>query len=216
MKTNRLLFAIILIAGAFILNSCETTVNLTSWKNPSNNGQVSKVVIMPLFEKLEYMKPFEESMVACFKGHGLQAVGSLEFLNPNIKYTLDEIKHRCDSLHADAILLFSYQGTEKTENYVPPTTYYTGGYGGYWGGGYWGGYYGGYYGGYTTTGGYWTTTSTINLTAKLFVKGSKDELWNSEISVADPEYIDMAAHMLAQNIYSDWKKYNIIRKAEKN
>ena len=202
-------------AVAFMITSCQAPVSLTTWKNPDVKGQISKVVVMPLFEKLEYMKPFENTMTAYFEKKGLKAIGSLDFLNPNIKYPINDIKHRCDSLGADAILLFMYKGTDKTENYIPPTTYYTGGYGGYggyWGGGYWGGgYYGGYYGGTVSTGGYWTVTHVINLSAKLYVKGSKDPLWTGEVSVTDPDYVDVAANSIAQQIYADWQKQNILK-----
>lgn len=215
MKTNRLILAALIAASAYLLTSCEAPVTLTTWKNPEVRSQVSKVVVMPLFEKLEYMKPFEQSMVAYFNGKGLKSIGSLDFLNPNIKYPIDEIKHRCDSLGADAILLFIYKGVDKTESYIPPTTYYSGGYGGYggyWGGGYWGG---GYYAApVTTTGGYWTSSSVINLTAKLFVKGSKDPLWTGEIAVTDPKYVDQAANTIASNIYADWQKQNIMKFAK--
>jgi hypothetical protein len=222
MKSNNLFSAIPIIAIAFMLTSCGAPVTLTSWKNPEINAQVSKVAVMPLFEKIEYMKPFEQSMVAYFTSRGLKSVGSLSFLNPTVKYPIDVIKRNCDSLGVDAILIFTYQGMDKTESYVPPTTYYTGGYGGYggyWGGGYWGGYAGGYYGGYyggtVTTGGYWTTSTTLNLTAKLYVKGSKDALWTGEITVTDPEYVDQVAHAMASYIYGDWQKDNLIKFPEK-
>jgi hypothetical protein len=224
MKMNKLILAVLIAASAFLLSSCGAPVTLTSWKNPENKAQISKVAVMPLFEKIEFMKPFEQSMVAVFTGKGLKSVGSLSFLNPTIKYPIDEIKHRCDSLGVDAILIFTYQGMDKTESYVPPTTYYTGGYGGYggyWGGGYWGGYAGGYYGGYygggvATTGGYWTSSTTLNLTAKLYVKGSKDALWTGELTVTDPEYVDAVATTMAQDIFADWQKYNLIKFAAKS
>jgi hypothetical protein len=209
MKTITVWSAMLLIAAASLLTSCEAPVKLTSWKNPAVNSQVSKVVIMPLFEKIEYMKPFEISMAACFNKKGLKAIGSLDFLNPTKQYPIDEIKHRCDSLGADAILLFIYQGTDKTDSYIPPTTYYTGGYGGY--GGYWGGGYWGGYGGTVTTGGYWTTTHVINLSAKLYVKGSKDPLWTGEIAVTDPEYVDQAANTIGQQIIADWQQEKLIK-----
>jgi len=188
-------------------------VTLTSWKNPADNSQISRVVVMPLFDKLEYMKPFEQTMDAYFNSQGLKAIGSLDFLNPNVKYPIDDIKRKCDSLGADAILLFKYTGTDKTENYIPPTTYVTGGFGGYWGGGYWGGgYYGGYYGGgVVSTGGYWTTTSVVNLKASLFTHASKDPLWTGEITITDPNYVDQAASSIAQSIYADWKKNNLLK-----
>ena len=122
MKNLSRLTFVLMAAVAFMITSCQAPVSLTTWKNPDVKGQISKVVVMPLFEKLEYMKPFENTMTAYFEKKGLKAIGSLDFLNPNIKYPINDIKHRCDSLGADAILLFMYKGTDKTENYIPPTT----------------------------------------------------------------------------------------------
>jgi len=214
MKTKKYYFGLLAVVAAFVITSCGSSVTLTSWKNPADNSKISKVVVMPLFDKLEYMKPFEQSMDAYFNTQGLKALGSLDFLNPNVKYQISDIKRKCDSLGADAILVFVYKGTDKSENYVPPTTYTTGGFGGYWGGGYWGGGYGsrGFYGGSTvTTGGYWTTTSVVNLKASLYTKSSKDAIWTSDITVTDPNYVDQSATTIAQDIYADWQKNNLLK-----
>jgi hypothetical protein len=183
---------------------------------------ISKIVIMPLFEKLEYIQPFEQSMVAFFDERGLKSIGSLRFLNPSVKYTIAEIKKKCDSLGADGILVFTYKGTDKTEAYVPETTYVTGDFGGYWGGGYWGGgfYGGGFYGGagyYNTisTGGYWTSSSVVNLEARLYAHASKDPLWKGEIQVTDPQYVDQASVQIARSIYSHWKNDNLLKSSGK-
>lgn len=199
-----------------VMNACDAPITLTSWKNPQVNGQISKVVVMPLFEKLEFIKPFESAMVSSFTKKGLKSIGSLGFLNPTVKYPINDIKHRCDSMGADGILVFIYEGTDKTESYIPPTTYYTGGYGGYggyWGGGYWGGgYYGGYYGGgVVTTGGYWTSTTTVKLQAKLYVKGSPEPIWTAEVSVTDPTHVDESAYSLANSIFYDWEKNGLLK-----
>jgi hypothetical protein len=220
MKTGKIYFGLLAVIAVFLLTSCGSPVTLTSWKNPDNKSLVSKVVIMAMFEKLEYLKPFEQSMDAYFEKQGLKSFYSLEFLNPNIKYPIDDIKRKCDSLGADAILVFVYKGTDKTENYVPETTYVTGGYGGYWGGGYWGGgyyggYYGGAYGGTTTTGGYWTTTAVVNIKANLYIKGSKDAAWTGDITITDPQYIDQSATNVARYIYEDWQKYGLLKFAAK-
>ncbi len=209
---KKTLFYGLLSAGAiFLLTLCTPPLNLTTWKNPDLHSQVSKVAVMPLFEKLEYLKPFEQNVVAVFRSKGLKSVGSLEFLNPSRKYAINDIKKKCDSLGCDAILTFSYEGTDKTESFVAPTTYYTGyygGYGGYWGGGYWGG---GYYGATMTTGGYWETTAVVKVTANLYVKGSKDPLWTGYINVTNPKYIDQAGQMVGGTILADWKKENLVK-----
>ena len=213
MKREKNQFLLLALVAAFFLTSCGSSITMTTWKNPANNTQLSKVVIMPMFEKIENMKPFEQAMTTYFNSKGLKSIGSLEFLNPNVKYPIADIKHMCDSLGADGILVFIYKGSDKSESYVPETTYVTGGYGGYWGGGYWGGnYYGGaYYGGVVSTGGYWVSSSVVNLKANLYVKGSKDAIWTSEISVSDPQYVDQAAYTLAGYIYGDWKKNNVLK-----
>ena len=218
MKTRPFYFTILAALTVIIITSCSSSVTITSWKNPDDNTKLSKIVVMPMFEKLEYVKPFEQNMCAYFNSKGLKSIGSLEFLNPTIKYPIADIKRKCDSLGADAILVFVYQGVDKTENYVPQTTYVTGGYGGYWGGGYWGGgYYGGpYYGSVVSTGGYWTTTSVISVQASLYTRASKkDGLWAAEIKITDPEYIDKVASNIASNIYSDWQKNNILNMPKK-
>jgi hypothetical protein len=221
MKTSKIYFSLLAVVAAFVITSCGSPVTMTSWKNPADNSTISKVVVMPLFDKLEYMKPFEQSMDAYFNAQGLKALGSLDILNPNVKYPVSDIKKKCDSLGADAILVFVYKGTDKSESYVPPTTITTGGFGGSWGGGYWGGGHwggGGFYGGAgfdesstVTTGGYWTTTSVVNLKASLYTKSSKDAIWTSDITVTDPNYVDQSATTIAQDIYADWLKYNLLK-----
>jgi hypothetical protein len=209
MKTGKIYFGLLAVVAAFMISSCSSPITLTTWKNPENKAQVSKVVIMPLFEKLEYIKPFEQGMDATFEKKGLKAIGSLDFLNPNVKYPIEDIKRKCDSLGVDGILVFVYKGTDKTENYVPQTTYVTGGYGGYWGGGYWGGGY--YGGGVATTGGYWTTTAVIHLTATLYVHGAPEGIWTGDITVTDPEYVDQIAANIGSDIFTDWQKYGLLK-----
>lgn len=213
MKISGNIPVLLFCSMVILITSCGPSVKVTTWKNPEAKSQVSKVAVLPLFEKVEYVKAFENEMVTCFERKGLKAVGSLSFLNPHIKYPIDVIKHRCDSLGVDAILLFLYKGTEKSESYVPPSTYYSsgdGGYGGYWGGGYWGGF-GSSYGGVVTTEGYWITTNTINLIARLFVKGSRDAIWTAEVSITDPKYVDQAAGIITKNIYKDWEQQNLVK-----
>lgn len=221
MKTKRTLLTVLAVAIAgVILYSCGSAVTLTSWKDPNASATVTNVVVFPLFKKLEYMKPFETAMVSYFNSKGLKAIGSLDFLNPTVKYESADIMKKIDSLGANGLLVFSYTGTDTTHSYVPPT-YYGGGYygwdAGYWGGGYWGPYWGGdpywgdgYWDGGVATGGYWTTTSTVNLKAMLFVKNSKNAIWTGDITVTDPNYVDQSATTIAQDIYNNWLKDQLV------
>jgi hypothetical protein len=210
MKKQNLFFWTLAVMAAFIITSCTTPITLTSWKNQADNSKVSKVVVMALFGKLEYTKPVEQYVAACFNRQGLKSIEALDFLNPTKKYDEADIKAKLDSLGADAMLVFTYKGTDVSQNYVPATYY---GYcGGPWGYGYGGYYYG--WGGGVTNGGYWSTTRIVNIKASLYSTQSqkaKGAIWTADITVTDPQYIDQAATNVAQQIYIDWQKNQLLK-----
>jgi len=208
MKKLVLLSGILGMTALMLVLSCSSPISLTSWKDPNDHSRISRVVVIPLFSKLEYVKPFEQSMCAYFSQQGLKCIGSLDFLNPGKSYTVEQVKTKIDSLGADAVLIFKYTGTDKEANYVPATYY--GGYGSYWG---WGG---GFYGGGVYSGGYWSTTSTINLKSVLYnVKNTAGAVWTADISVTDPQFVDQSALQLAQKIYADWLTSGMVGAAVK-
>lgn len=204
-------FGILAAAMAFVLSGCSP-VTVTSWKNPKVNEQISKIVVWGMFKKLEYEKPFEDAMVAYLNSKGMKAISALDFLDPNVKYEYQELERLIDSIGADGILIFAYKGTEKEKDYVPPSTsIYPNYYNNYYG--YYNWYYPNYGPGYSvvTTGGYWTTTTVINLTSNLY-GNSKDELiWTAQVTVTDPEYVDTSSTEIARNIYKDWVKNDLLK-----
>jgi hypothetical protein len=209
MKAIKITVSVVALIAMMLIISCSSPISLTSWKNPDDHSRISKVVIIPLFAKLEYVKPFEQSMGTYFSNQGLKTIGSLEFLNPTKTYTVAALQQKVDSLGADGVLLFEYKGTDKDANYVPATYY--GGFGTAWG--YGGGFYGGgFYGGGVYSGGYWMTTSTVNVKALLYnVKNTTGAIWTADISVTDPQYVDQSAVQIAQKIYADWVSYGLIK-----
>ena len=208
MKKITLAAGIAVSIALMLLISCSSPISLTSWKDPNDHSKISRVVVIPLFSKLEYVKPFEQSMCAYFNQQGLKALGSLDFLSPTQTYTMEQVKQKIDSLGADAVLIFKYTGTDKEANYVPATYY--GGWGCGWG---WGG---GFYGGGVYSGGYWRTTSTVNIKSVLYnVKKNDGAIWTAEISVTDPQYVDQSALQLSQKIYADWVSSGMINVAVK-
>ena len=54
-----------------------------------------------------------------------------------------------------------------------------------------------------TSGGYWTSTSTVKLNASLYTHGSKKAIWTGDITVTEPKYVDQASNAIAHCIYSD-------------
>lgn len=211
MTRSKISIFVAFISAAILLHACQSMVTLTSWKNPNDATVINKVVIFPLFNKLEYTQPFEQSVINYFEAQGIKCLGSLDFLNPTVTYTTKEVVSKIDSLGYDGVLVFNYLGTDKSQSYVPPT--YEGGWGaGYWGGPYWGGgFYGdGYWDSGVVSGGYWVTTSTVNLKASLYVKDSHEAIWTGEITVTDPNYVDKAATIIAHDLYNNWVKDHIV------
>jgi hypothetical protein len=201
----------LLILIPFLFTSCGPTVKLTSWKNPQENARIGNVVVWGMFERLEYQKPFEQYSTAWLNKKGFKAMESLKFIAPGSKHDINELEKKFDSLGVDGILVVTYKGTDKTENYVPQTTsvypdyyynyynYYNWGYPRY-----------GYGANVVTTGGYWTTSSTLNLHANLYSNTNNGLLWSAEISLVDPEYIDQASTQVISQIYNDLVKNGLI------
>ncbi len=202
----------LLILVAFLFTSCGSTVDLTSWTNPKENSKIGNVIVWGMFDKLEYQKPFEQYAVNYFNSKGFKAMESLKFLVPGTKYELSALEKKFDSLGVDGILVITYKGTDKSESYVPQTTsvypdyyynyynYYNWGYPMY-----------GYGANVVTTGGYWATTSTVNLHANLYANSNNGLLWTAEIAITDPEYIDEVTAQVASQIYDDWQKNGLLK-----
>ncbi len=216
MKRNLLSIAALGFALILIVGGCTSPISLTSWVNPKEHQQVSKIAIWGMFDKLEYQKPFEQTSVNYLKSKGLKAIEALSFIAPGSKHELAELESKFDSAGADGILIVTYKGTDKEQDYVPPTTtvypdfYYN--------------YYGYYSWGYpyyapganvVTTGGYWVTSSVINLRANLYANSDNTLLWTADISITDPSYVDEATYGIIGTMYADWVKNGLIKFPDK-
>lgn len=198
------------VVSAFLLPSC-TPVTMTSWVNPKESQKVSKIVVWAMFERMEYAQPFEQTATDFLNSKGLKATQALKILEFHKKYELPELEKYFKDAGADGVLIVSYEGTEKTDSYVPPTTtYYPDYYYNYYSYYSWG--YPTYYSGMNvqTTGGYWVTTKIIKLRANLYSVSNKGLLWSADISIEDPKYVDEATFQLITQVYADWQKHKLI------
>jgi hypothetical protein len=200
MKTKIIPAGLMVLITALLL-SCSTPVSLTSWKNPQATDKVNRLVVMALFGRLDYAKPTEQAVVNYFNSKGLKSIQSLDFLNPTVKYSEDQLQRKVDSVGADGVLIFTYKGTDQKQDYVP--TGYYGYYGGPWGYGWWGPP--------AYSNGYWMTTRFVNLKASLYTsKKANGAIWTADITVTDPNYVDEAATRVAEKIYMDLAKNQLI------
>ncbi len=216
MKKSMLVPAALLAFIAFLFTSCGSSVNMTSWTNPKEKEKIGNVVVWAMFDKLEYQKPFEQYSTAWLNNKGFKALESLNFLAPGKKYELTDLEKKFDSLGVDGILVVTYKGTDKQQTYVPATTvaypdyyynyydYYNWGYPVY-----------GYGANVVTTGGYWATSSVVNLHANLYANSNNDLIWTADIAVTDPQYIDEATGRIISQMYADWSQNGLLKMAVK-
>ncbi len=181
--------------AALMITSC-TTVNLTSWKDPASTAKVQHVVILTLFERLEYAQPFENQMASYLTDQGLQVTKSLDFMPPNQNMSDDELKAKISGFGADAVLVFSPKGADKSVNYTPPTYH---------------GYYRGYWGGvYAASPGYYSESTTYRIQSNLYSATEEKLIWTGDLTTTDPGSIDAAAYEMSRKIYADWVKNQIV------
>jgi hypothetical protein len=195
MKLSVLLSGIILF---MVLFSC-TTVNLTSWKDPSISTQVNKVFVLALFERLEFTTSFENNATSYLTSKGMQSLKSLDYFAPNQQFTVDELKAKLNSLGVDALLVFAPKGVDKSVNYTPPT---------------YSGFYGGYRGGYyNVSPGYYSESSTYHIQANLYSVADEKLMWTGDLNTTDPGSVEAAVYEISKEIYQDWVKNQIIKPA---
>jgi hypothetical protein len=191
MKKITLIFAVLLCTATLLFVSCSTPVGLTSWKNPQASNQISKILVMALFDKLTYSQPFEDQMAAYFTSQNLKSIKSQDVISPTQQHTGAEIQTIVDSLGADGILMISFKGKDVSINST-------------------GGYYGGYRGWYGGGGQVWTT-STFNLRAQLYDVKKDVLLWSADLTVTDPNDITSTAIQVSKAIFADWLKNNLLK-----
>ena len=104
MKRKLLFSASLGFALMLILGGCSSPVSLTSWVNPKEHEQVSKIAVWGMFDKLEYQKPFEQTVVSYLNNKGLKAMEALSFIPPGSKHQFAELETKFDSVGADGIL----------------------------------------------------------------------------------------------------------------
>ncbi len=190
MKTTTTKMGVMFVVLALLV-SCSTPVSITSWKSPDSNAQVGNVVVLALFDKLTYTQPFEEQLTAYFNSQNLKSKKALDLMDPTKQYTNEELNKILDNAGADGLLLISYKGKDVSLN----TT---------------GGFYGGYRGWYGG-GGQVYTTSTFNISAKLYIVKDDKLIWTADMQLTDPNDVNASAKQIAQAIIKDWAAKNMLK-----
>ena len=196
MKTAKIATGLCTLALLFLLIGCSSPVSLTSWKNPNENKQISNVVVIALFDKLNYIQSMEDAFYNTFTGQGLKSVKSLSFMVPFQTYQMTDLKKKLDSLGADGLLILTSKGADVSVDYNAPTYY---------------GFYGRFGGGIAATGGSVYTSTTYNVRGNLYSAQDEGLLWTGDLAVTDPNDVGGAMNQMAQSVFADWVKNNLLK-----
>lgn len=215
MKKRHILSVLAVAFIALFFSACSP-ITMTSWTSPKLDPafKVKTMVIWAMYDKLEYEKPFEEAISEYLTGKGIKTLPALQLLEPQKKYSYEEMEEIFNKAGANCALIFTYQGKQTTDTYVPPsTTVYPGYYNNYYS--YYNYSYGGYWGGaaVTTTPGYWTSSTTVSVQANLYANSTDDLIYTASLEITDPDDIQAIAYEIAKKIYADWVR---IKTASKN
>jgi len=196
MKTAKITIGFCALALIMLLLGCSSPVSLTSWKNPNSNKQISNVVVIALFDKLNYIQSMEDAFYNYFSTQGLKTVKSLSFMVPYQTYQMADLKKKLDSLGADGLLILTSKGADVSVDYNQPTYY---------------GFYGRFGGGIAATGGGVYTSTTYNVRANLYTTADDGLLWTGDLAVTDPNDVGGAMTQMAQSVYGDWVKNAVLK-----
>ena len=189
------------------INNVKTEVSITSYINPNVFGQVSKVIIIPLFAKLEDVKPFEDALCSFFAKKGLQSIGSLSLLSTSESYSTNVITSKFNESGVDAVMILKVSsisaGSTQSKISLPSNAYsLTEGYGSFWD-----------WGGNVNKSGQWLNNQSVYLSAYLYLLKESGKLqWFAEIKIDNPQTAEQSAVVIAKKMYKDLKENALIKK----
>lgn len=105
----------------FSTSSCTTTKSVATWKDPAyNGGPLKKIVVIGVFKNLSSRKEFEEKIARKIsENSGVEAVPSLRFLTPGVKYEHKNMEKVFSEKGFDGILIVRTKSVNNLSTYVP-------------------------------------------------------------------------------------------------
>lgn len=214
-----------LITGALfavtMLTCCSSTQLLSSWKSDVPENTTEKVLVFSLIGKetagLDYQDSFEDAVVNHLKSAKVNAYSAYDIFGPSAlkKSNQEQLAKQIREGNYTGVMLLVFKDKDQSDEYVPPTTttyavptgpvFYDP-----WFHPYYNCY--NYYYDQVTTPGYWTTTTTYVLEARLFnCQDEKDAVYVATTATKDPSDPKSAAKEFAQTIIKDMKVKKIIQ-----
>ncbi len=201
-RQNPLLFFLAL-SLLVLVTGCGSTKFTASWQpeGMARPVSVNKVFVAVLTSRLAARQAAENEIVRMFEASKIEARASINEYGPNFRLDSNktaEITRDLTNKNFDAALVVSVQDVEKSQRYVPGSTYPAGFYGYGWG------YYYPYYGRVYEPG-YYTNTTTVFLLTDLFDLRSKELIWTGQTQSLDPSSLNSFVREYAKALRSRLK-----------
>ncbi len=116
-STRMLLVCFLIVA----LPSCTGTNNIATWSDSQySNGPLKKIVVVGVFKNLSSRKAFEDEIAKRLnESSNTQAVASLQFLTPGVKYDHKTLEKIFTEKGFDGVLLVRTKSVQDRTAYIP-------------------------------------------------------------------------------------------------
>jgi hypothetical protein len=196
-----LFVAILALIPSLISCGTSTTIN-GQWMDSAYEGKTyDDILVIAITEKPAYRRIFEGAMAEELRKLGVDAVPSSSVLPGDRQLSEDDVRPILDSGKVNAVLVTRLLGVDKSQQYVPGSTYavpY--------------GYYNNFYGYYSNTyqvvhePGYMAENTTVSLETNLYDTGDEALVWSGVSETFNPEsandLIDSQVRTLVKTLHS--------------
>jgi hypothetical protein len=208
------LFHLRLIAVAMLaalLAACSTNSTITrSYVDPLlRKLDLQGVLVIGVAQNRENRIVFENMLVKALAGHGVNAVAAHTLISKE-EVTADDVVATANKHQLDTVLVTRYIGASSEEIYHPGTIYY--GVTPMYGTGYYGGFPGYYGHAYEVA--YqqpvWTTNTTHEVIADLYVTESREHMWQAVSDTIQAGSTDKLRHDVIASLIGDLKHQGLL------
>ena len=133
MKGQKILFSVIALCTALLMNACATTALTSVWKNETyQGGPLRKILIIGVDRNQGMKKLLENEFVLQLKANGIDAVPSHTVLPEDTILEKEMIAAKISELRIDSVLITTLVDVKETEAYEAPTFFAPTGFYGYY------------------------------------------------------------------------------------
>lgn len=126
--TNPLKYKTLFLLSIFMLvgiSGCSSTKSVATWKDQEyTDGPLKKIVVVGVFKNLSSRRAFEDRIAKELnENSGVEAVPSLRFMPPGVKYERQNMEQTFTERGFDGILIVRTKSVENHLTYVPGNTF---------------------------------------------------------------------------------------------